>query len=179
MRPVLPFAEGRLRPLRSDDRARVLALLRAPEVRWFLCDNRILTAAEVGDMLVERRLLEADGLGLWAIEADRAAFAGIVGLEPVSERLREVPELEGGTEPLIALHPRFFGRGLARSALAALIDYARDRLGLPHLVAAVDGPNQRSHRLLKVCGFRPVGQVEGHAHMLTLYKKCLRSTVPD
>jgi len=85
--------------------------------------------------------------------------------------------MAGGVEPLIALDPRCWRQGLAGEALDALILYARDSLGLSHLVGAVDQPNARSHRLMRRCGFTVMGKAPGPAHELELYKLPLGEAV--
>ncbi len=94
---------------------------------------------------------------------------GLVRLQPVSAEAGAAPAMAGGVEPLIALHPKSWGQGLAGKALDALIRYARGSLGLSRLVAAVDQPNARSHRLMKRCGFTTMGRTPGPAHELVLY----------
>lgn len=53
-----------------------------------------------------------------------------------------------------ALLPDFWGRGLAREAVARAIDWAIADLGLEWIDASVDPGNRRSRRLLQGLGFR-------------------------
>jgi len=166
---------GRLRPFSPPDTDRVLTLLREPDVRRFLCDDRLLSRAEVGDMLDASRQLGGDGLGFWAIEDLHGAFAGIVGLTPVSPEASVSPVMTGGIEPTIAIHRDFTSSGLAFQALNAVVEHARSTLHLPRLVAAVDAPNVRSHRLMLRTGFRETDRAPGPAHTLILYERLLQS----
>jgi ribosomal-protein-alanine N-acetyltransferase len=169
MKPELQLAQGRLRPTRADDLDAVLMLLHDEAVRCYLCDGNLLPRETVAKMLARSAQLDDQGIGLWVIEDKGEAFAGIAGLEPVSSEIGTAPAIAGGIEPIIALHPAYWGHGLAGAALNALIAYARDMLGLPRLVAAVDAPNASSHRLIQRCGFKRMGTSPGPATELELY----------
>lgn len=170
VKPSIVLPLGRLRPARETDTGTVLRLLTAPEVRKYLCDDKTLTEPEVAAMLDESTTLDAQGLGLWLIESDPGESIGLVGLAPVSEPLETLPETSGRIEPLIALDPRHWRTGLAKSALLGVMQYARDAMGLSELVAAVDAPNEASHRLLAACGFERYGTVPGVGHELLIYR---------
>ncbi len=169
MKPCLTLQSGRLRPATAADLDHLVALLQDEEVRRYLCDDSVLPRETVAAMLTESEALDSRGLGLWVIELEDTPFAGICGLQPVSAELDIAPAMAGGIEPLIALHPAHWGKGLAAEALDALILYARDSLGLSRLVAAVDVPNARSQRLMRRCGFAAVGRTPGPACELVLY----------
>ena len=167
MKPSLSMPRGRLRPAMADDLDGLVELLHDAAVRRYLCDDTILPRETVAAMLARSEELGSQGLGLWAIELGR--FAGIAGLEPVSAEAGATPAMAGGIEPIIALDPAYWGQGLAGEVVDALIRYARDPLGLARLVAAVDEPNARSHRLMQRCGFTAMGRTPGPAHELVLY----------
>ncbi len=170
MKPCLWMASGRLRPATRGDRDPLLALLHEPQVRRYLCDDKIMPRRGVIDMLERSAILDCQGLGLWAIEDEGGRFSGIAGLEPVSDEPGVAPQLVGGIEPIIAIHPDQWGIGLAQSAVTALIGHARDELRLSRLVAAVDVPNARSDRLMRRCGFAVIGTAPGPVHDLRLYE---------
>lgn len=170
MKPHLSMRRGRLRPATSGDLGALLALLHDKDVRHYLCDNTILPRETVAGMLADSERLAARGLGLWMIEAPDGGLIGAAGLHPVSDAMSAVPELAGAIEPIIALAPTSWGQGLAAEAVGALITCAQHSLGLAHLVAAVDEPNVRSRQLMLRCGFVPVGQMEGPANTLILYR---------
>ncbi|MBO9437001.1 GNAT family N-acetyltransferase [Ruegeria sp. R13_0] len=172
-KPTLPFDGGRLRPVTHADADLMLALMTGPEVRRYLCDDTILTPDDVAGFVSASIGQDEDGLGLWVIETETETTAGLLGLMPVSGPLVAVPAMRGGIEPTIALDPRFWGRGLARQALLAVIEYGRTELSLTELVAAVDAPNESSHRLMQTCGFEECGTTSGTAHDLILYKRLL------
>ena len=170
MKPCLSLPGGRLRPVTAGDLDDLVRLLRDEEVRRYLCDNTVLARETVAEMLASSARLDAGGLGLWVIAHRSGHFAGIAGLEPVSAEAGAAPAMAGGIEPIVALHPQYWGEGLAGDALNALILHARGALGLSRLVAAVDRPNARSHRLMKRCGFTVMGSTPGPANELVLYE---------
>lgn len=171
MKRCLPLSRGQLRPARADDLDGLVTLLHDSQVRRYLCDDTLLPRETVAEMLARSEQLDADGLGLWVIE--HGGFAGIAGLEPVSAEAGAAPAMAGGIEPIIALAPGHWGQGLAGAALDALVLHARNTLGLSRLVAAVDQPNARSHRLMQRCGFTVMGTTPGPAHELVLYELTL------
>ena len=169
MKPCLPLPRGRLRPAPAEDLDDLVRLLHDETVRRYLCDDVVLPRETVAAMLARSEALDSDGLGLWAIEQTHEPFSGIAGLQPISAETAGAPDMAGGVEPIIALNPAYWGQGLAGEALDALILYARGSLGLSHLVAAVDRPNARSHRLMERCGFTAMGSAPGPANELVLY----------
>jgi len=183
MNADLSLPRGRLRPARADDLDVLLKLLHDKDVRRYLCDDTALPRETVAGMLGRSEQLASRGLGLWMIENSSGDVVGVAGLQPVSEEVGTAPTMAGGIEPVIAVNPVSWGRGLAREAMSALIRYARDELGLSQLVAAVDEPNTRSHRLMDHCGFVPIGRTQGPAYELVLYRVQLgdgdRSLVPQ
>lgn len=170
MKTVLDLPSGHLRPATVDDLEAVLNLLHDPDVRRYLCDDALLPRETVAAMLAESEGLDRSGMGLWIIEDSLGGFVGIAGLQPVSEALAGVPEMVGEVEPIIAVSPAFWQQGLARQTLRALTLYAQSNLHLSQLFAAVDEPNQRSHRLMQTCGFVPIQMTDGPANKLILYR---------
>jgi [ribosomal protein S5]-alanine N-acetyltransferase len=133
-------------------------LLTDPEVRRYLCDDRVLGRAEVQALLAESIAQWPAGMGLWLLRRHEGGSIGCVGLHPVSPGVvAHAPDLAGEIEPTIALTPEHWGRGLAAEALSAVVAYAFDTLGFECLVAVVDEPNERSHRLMLRIGFTPTG----------------------
>ena len=57
------------------------------------------------------------------------------------------------------LSPEFWGKGLAREAVAAVIERARSR-GVPRVLADVDPRNEASLRLLRRAGFIETGRAD-------------------
>ena len=134
-------------PATDADLDALWRLLTDPQVRRYLCDDRVLSRAEVQAMLAESIAQWPAGMGLWMLRGQED-LVGCIGLHAVSPGVvAHAPDLAGEIEPTIALAPDYWSRGYAAEALAAAVAYAFDALGLGHLVAVVDEPNARSHRL--------------------------------
>lgn len=170
MKANLVVPAGHLRPIAHADIDRLEQLLHEPDVRRFLCDDTCLPRAAIEEIVETSARLEADGLGLWVIETETSDFSGIVGLMPVGGTLADLAAMRGRIELTIAVGRRFWGQGIARSTLSAMIAHARNDLNLSELVAAVDKPNERSHHLLQTCGFNIMGTAPGPVHELVLYR---------
>ncbi len=170
MKPCLPMPRGRLRPATADDLDDLERLLHDPRVRRYLCDDVVLPRDSVAAMLARGEQLDPSGLGLWAIEHLGDRFAGIAGLQPIQDEAAATSTATGSIEPIIAVQPRYWGDGLASEALGALLLHAREALGLPRLLAAVDQPNLRSHRLMHRLGFKALDTTPGPAHGLLRYE---------
>jgi [ribosomal protein S5]-alanine N-acetyltransferase len=172
MLPSLTTARLTLRAASQGDLDALWRLLTDPQVRRYLCDDRILTRAEVQTLLAEDLARRSAGMGLWLLRGHAEDPVGCVGLQPVSaDILAHAPDLAGEVEPIVALAPEHWGRGLAAEALAAAAAYAFDTFGLERLAAVVDEPNARSHRLMLRIGFTPTGiTATGPCYPLRTYR---------
>jgi len=169
MQPTIETLRLVLTPAVPGDSRRLHALLAAPDVRRFLCDDRVLTTDEVSGLLDEALALAADGLGFWMLMTKAGAFVGLAGLMPVFEgAVATFPEFAGDIEPTIALAPQAWGHFYAGEALAAVIAHA-GALGRRRLAALVDAPNMRSHRMVERAGFAMIGTTPGPRHTLVAY----------
>jgi len=166
MLPELTTERLVLKPATTVDLDDLWRLLVAPEVRRYLCDDTELSREQVAGLLDESIARASVGLGLWMIRSPEGAVIGCVGLQPVSAA---APHLAGEIEPLVALAPVHWSRGVAEEALSAVLTYAHRTLGLQRLVALVDEPNVASHRLMERVGFIPTGTSAGERYPLTSY----------
>ena len=57
--------------------------------------------------------------------------------------------------------------------MTAVLEHAVSMQETAHVVAAVDVPNRRSHRLMRATGFGPFAMEKGPVNDLVLYKLCL------
>jgi [ribosomal protein S5]-alanine N-acetyltransferase len=162
-----------LTPVGQSDEEFLHQLLTDSAVRQFLCDDRILTRSEVSG-LVEDALAHAPrGLGLWIIATHPGERIGCAGLQPVSAAALALrPDFAGKIEPVVALFPQTWRRGLAQEALLTLVAHAVEVLNLRRLVALVDKPNLPSHRLMEGVGFCPSGVCGAGARILQCYELC-------
>ena len=152
-RPSLRTPRLELVPLTTADLTPFHQLLVDPDVRRYLCDDRIVPR-EFAAAILDRstRDFDACSYGLWQIEpgssspsAPVAGMAGFCGLR--NGDLTPEPEL------LYGLIAAWWGRGHATEASRAVIAYAFESLGLPALAAATDPPNTASIRVLERLGF--------------------------
>lgn len=96
------------------------------------------------------------GYGHFAVrDTTTGAFLGDVGL--MDSRRDTQPSFEGTIEAGWAFAPAAGGRGYAREAVAALLEWADGR-GIVRTVCIIDHANARSVRLAQAVGFRPAGE---------------------
>jgi ribosomal-protein-alanine N-acetyltransferase len=171
MLPVLTTRRLTLHGVCQADLDLLWQLLTDPQVRRYLCDNQILSRADVQEMLTVSLAQAAQGMGFWMLRDHESKHVGCIGLHPVSHGIvSHAPHLDGEVEPTIALAPDRWGQGLATEALAAVVAYAFETLGLERLVAVVDEPNHASQRLMGRVGFMPTGSTSGPCYPLRTYR---------
>jgi [ribosomal protein S5]-alanine N-acetyltransferase len=170
MLPHLPTARLELRPAALNDLDALWALWAEPEVRRFLFDDVPVTCERAAEVLGHCLQAAEAGLGLWvARPRDAEAVIGCVGLMAASTAAQYDPRLVGAIEPLAAFVPAVWGHGYATEALAAVVRYAFEQLGLPQLAAVNDVPNEPSDRLVRRLGFAVTGECEGPRYRLRTY----------
>jgi ribosomal-protein-alanine N-acetyltransferase len=171
MLPVLTTPRLVLRPARPDDTEAVHALLVLPEVRRFLCDDKVLPREVVAGIVAEHLESAPQGMGMWIAELG-GAMAGIASLKAVPQVLVDlIPALDGEMEPTIALHPDRWGKGLAGEALGAVLAHGFGALALPRIAAICDVPNTASAAMLARAGFRRTGEHPGLHYRLFSWMK--------
>lgn len=172
MLPTLTTPHLALRPATDADLEALWRLLIDHEVRRYLCDDQVTTRAEVQAMLADNIALWPTAMGLWLLCDSDGLPIGCIGLHPVTPGIvAHAPELAGEVEPTIALAPDHWGQGYAAEALAAVLAYGFERLGLEQLVAVADVPNVRSHRLMLRVGFTPTATTaSGPCYPLRTYR---------
>ena len=155
-----------LRHLNAEDAPFILRLLNEPSWLQFIGDRGVRTLAdaqryiETGPVEMYGRL----GFGLYHV---RLAQSGEpIGMCGILKR-ESLKDVDLG----FAFLPEFWGKGYAREASAAVLSYARSRLGLSRIVAITTRHNGASRRLLEKIGFeleRSV-QLEPDEEELLLY----------
>jgi ribosomal-protein-alanine N-acetyltransferase len=140
----LKKATDRLRLLGvgSSDVDAMLKIWRMPDVRRFMCDDRIVDYDEALEYAKRsEESFRANAFGFWLLHleevAEPAGFAGFL------------PQADGTPELYYALSRDHWGKGLASEATRALIDSLFDEQQVPRIVAEVDEPNAASVRLLE------------------------------
>ena len=143
-----------LRAVESGDGDALHAVFTEPGVRQFLFDDTLLSRAETQGH-VEAACQQA----AWTILQD-GDVVGLVALRP-SGNDREL---------IIAVSERHWGRGIAFEASRRAMRHGFETLKLDRLVAAVDLPNERSHRLMVRLGFTARGERPGPKFRLRTYE---------
>ncbi|MDQ1591488.1 MAG: [ribosomal protein S5]-alanine N-acetyltransferase [Pyrinomonadaceae bacterium] len=138
-----------LRQLNAGDAGFILELLNDPSFLHNIGDKGVRTVEDA-----ERYILTGPvesyarhGFGLWVVELKESGVpAGICGLV----KRDTLPDADIG----YAFLPRFWSRGYAREAAAAVISYAREPLGLPRVLAIVQPGNAGSIKVLEKIGLK-------------------------
>jgi RimJ/RimL family protein N-acetyltransferase len=138
-----------LRWLQEDDDAFMLALLNEPSFIRNIGDRGVRASAEARDYIRSGPMASYAqfGFGLYLVTLKRAGTPiGICGLL----KRDALPDPDIG----FAFLPAYWSQGYAREAATAVLQYARETLGLPRLLAIVNPGNAGSIRLLERLGFR-------------------------
>jgi [ribosomal protein S5]-alanine N-acetyltransferase len=143
-----------LRPLVPSDADALHVIFTEPGVRQYLFDDTLLTREE------SRKHVEAAlAHDAWIVELD-GLVVGFTSLRPVG----------GDRELMIALSERCWGRGVAFDAARAAMRHGFEVLKLDRIVASVDLPNDRSHRLMARLGFGSIGETDGPKYRARTYE---------
>jgi RimJ/RimL family protein N-acetyltransferase len=135
------------------------AIFTEPGVRRYLFDDRLLSREET-----RKHVEAARADGGWAV-CREGLIVGLVSLRPVG------PD----RELMIALSERCWSTGLAFASAQAAMRHGFEVLKLARIVASVDLPNERSHRLMARLGFVPCGESDGPKCRLRNYEALRRS----
>ena len=151
-------------PVTADDHAVLLAHWAAPDVRRFLFDGAILSAAEItGAIENSTRDFGRAGYGLWLIHQKGGTdLVGTAGLRPLEDL---------GLEIFYSLAPGSWGRGYATEAARAVLEHALGPAGLPEVLAEVDEGNTASIAVIERLGMTPFDMVPGELGPMIRYRK--------
>lgn len=141
-----------LRRVTVDDHAWLLAHWTTPDVRRFLFDGELVSAAEVA---------AAAAHPLWLVLENGEDPAGTAGLRPLDDL---------GFEIYYSLAPSAWGRGYATEAAAAVLAHALGPMGLSEVFAEVDEGNTASVAVIERLGMTPFATVPGELGTLTRYR---------
>ena len=138
-----------LRQLSTDDAAFILELVNEPSFIQNIGDRGVRTLEDARSYILRVAIssYEKNGFGLYLVELkDSEESIGMCGLI----KRDGLEDVDIG----YAFLPRFWLRGYAVEAAAAVKNYARDVLGLRRLVAITDPANQGSIRVLEKIGLK-------------------------
>jgi [ribosomal protein S5]-alanine N-acetyltransferase len=143
-----------LRPLEPSDADALHLLFTEPGVRQYLFDDVLLTREET-----QKHVDAALTHDAWLVELD-GLVVGFVSLRPVGK----------DRELMIAVSERCWGRGVAFQAARTAMNHGFEVLKLDRILAGVDLPNARSHRLMARLGFKPAGETDGPTYRARTYE---------
>lgn len=150
--PALTGPRLTLRHLTTADAGDLFAVFSDPQVTRYWSTGPWPAMADATAYIEGiHRGLERRELFQWGIE--HGAPARVIG----TCTLLNVSSVHERAEIGFALARAFWGRGLAREAVSALLTFAFGELGLHRIEADVDPRNERSIRLLEGMGFRREG----------------------
>lgn len=165
------------------DAAAVRAHWNRPEVRRYLWDDEEVTPSMVEAALNRSSNAHRDfGGGLWCMYFD-GGLVGTCGLLPVFPGLDSLltESLDAsftaliGDAPMIevlySIEPERWGSGFAVEATRAMLDHARDTLGLAVVFGGTDVPNERSARVLGSAGMHEVARFDGGSGPLVYFAR--------
>jgi [ribosomal protein S5]-alanine N-acetyltransferase len=137
-----------MREATADDAAFILDLLNAPGFIQGIGDRGVRTLDQARDY-IETRMVGSyrdHGFGMWVVTAKgEGEPAGLCGLV----RRDVLPHVDLG----YAFLERWWGRGYAQEAAAAVLAHAHAVLGLTTVAAIVNPDNAASRRVLEKTGF--------------------------
>jgi len=138
-----------LRLLSVEDAEFILELLNEPSWLRFIGDKGVRTLDDARSYIATGpvAMYERHGFGLYVTERrEDGVPMGICGLI----KRDWLDDVDIG----FAFLPRFWGRGYAHEAAAAVMDYGRNVLGIGRIVAITSPDNATSARLLEKLGLR-------------------------
>ena len=146
-----------LRELCAGDASFLVELLNQPSFHRYIGDRGVRTEEDALRYLAEGpgASYAAHGFGLWAMtpldQQDRGSPIGICGLL----KRDTLTDVDLG----FALLPQYWRRGYTREAAAAVLEHARNELGLRRVVAITRADNTASIALLEGLGMHFVDEV--------------------
>lgn len=136
----------RLRPLTSEDVGDLHRLLIDPDVRKYLCDDKVLDTEQAASFIDNSLAsFETSGFGLWAVRPrEEDTLIGFCGFW----FFYDPPELQ----LLYAIAPEHWGKGLATEVARAMIRYGFEEHSFERIIASADAPNLASVRVMEKAG---------------------------
>jgi len=138
-----------LRRLSTDDAEFVLELLNEPSFLRYIGDRGVRNLEEAKEYILNRLVTsyEQHGFGLYLVELRESGIP--IGISGLVKRAT-LPDSDIG----FAFLPAYWSKGYAVESAAAVMDYAREVLGLTRIVAITSLDNEASAKLLGKIGLR-------------------------
>ena len=138
-----------LRRVGVDDAEFILEVLNEPSFVENIGDRNVRTVEQARAYIADRFVgsYERHGFGMYLVEAkEDGAPLGICGLV----KRDSLEDVDVG----YAFVPRHWGKGYAVESASAVLEYARESLGIPRVVAITKPDNEASIRVLEKIGLR-------------------------
>ncbi|MGE0574359.1 MAG: GNAT family N-acetyltransferase [Reyranella sp.] len=143
-----------LRPVEPGDGDELHAIFTEHGVKQYLFDDILLRRDQT-----QAHVEAACEHGAWVIILD-GVIVGLTSLRPTG----------ADRELLIVISERCWGRGVAYQAAQAALRHGFEVLKLPRILAGVDLPNERSHRLMRRLDFVAIGESDGSKYRARNYE---------
>ena len=153
----------------ADDVAAFHAINSDPQVMQFVADGQGWPISRTQQFIeAAGEMLERSGFCQWAlIHRSSGYLIGFCGLVDTGD----VPEIGW------RLARDYWGQGLATEAAAAVLDHARDVLGLARLMATVQTDNSASVRVIEKLGMTRDRTFQRDGREVAVYSCCPASSV--
>jgi [ribosomal protein S5]-alanine N-acetyltransferase len=155
--PLLRTKRLILRPLTLADAPSLLEARSDPDVMRYWDWPPQKTSAEVAQVVADHRALGDEGRVLWwaVLQSPSGPIIGECDLSDIDRHHRRAE--------LGFLFRRIsWGKGYAREATEAIVNYAFGPLGMERLYARIHAGNERARRLLERLGFSYEGMLRSH-----------------
>ena len=138
-----------LRKLTIDDAEFVLELLNTPSFLRYIGDRGVRNLEDAAQYILNRLIVsyERNGFGLYLVELKVGGVP--IGISGLVKR-DTLPDADIG----FAFLPAYWSQGYAIESAVAVMDYAREVLGLTRIVAITSLDNEASAKLLGKIGLR-------------------------
>ncbi|SFU75067.1 ribosomal-protein-alanine N-acetyltransferase [Pustulibacterium marinum] len=114
-----------------------------------------LTLEETKTQMTWYQNLQQTGTGIWWKIMDKENnFLGACGFNDMTSEKAEIGYW---------LLPQFWGKGIAKRAVTAILNFSRDTLHLKRVEAFLDSENKASKIILEKCGFKWIRSQENAA----------------
>ena len=153
---MLPSARLIYEPVSLETLDAFHTLVQDEHVRRYLMDGEVFPREWSEDRVRDSvTLFDRRGAGLWlAHETASGALVGFCGF-------LVLPSVDPEPQLVYAMFESFTGKGYATEMARAAITHARTQAGFTDIVAAVDGVNMASARVLEKLGFTRTGTLPG------------------
>ena len=138
-----------LRKLTIDHAEFVLELLNEPSFLQYIGDRGVRNLEDAREYILNRLITsyERNGFGLYLVELRKGRIR--IGISGLVKRVT-LPDADIG----FAFLPAYWSKGYALESAAAVMNYARDVLGLNRILAITSPDNEASAKLLGKIGLR-------------------------